>query len=134
MVYKLHKWQDLPEYPHSPAAHLNKPTAININGRTSHCDMLRAGQRKAVSGYAGRVVVAADRPVVDDPTEETWLAPPFPGFLAFRLGLWGEGPVIVPAMLLVSVRTEFALLTIYLDRVAGCGWNCGFAGDTSAKY
>ena len=34
--------------------HLNRPTAISIKGRTSHCDVgLRAGQKKATRGKAG---------------------------------------------------------------------------------
>src|ERR1700678_3541499 len=46
-----HQSVRVPEYPQRPAAHLNKPTTININGRISHCDTeLRAGQRNAASG------------------------------------------------------------------------------------
>lgn len=45
----------VPEYAQSPAAHLNNPTTIKINGKTPHCDTeLRAGQRKAARGYVGR--------------------------------------------------------------------------------
>jgi hypothetical protein len=75
---------DVPEYPQRPAAHLNKPTAIKIIGRISHCDTeLRAGQRKAASGYAGRLEPV--RLAVDGATEETSL--PLLVFLTFRRGL-----------------------------------------------
>jgi hypothetical protein len=76
----------IPEYPQRPAAHLNSPTAIKINGRTSHCDTeLRVGQRKAASGYAGRLELELARPAVDGATEETSL--PLLVFLTFRRGL-----------------------------------------------
>jgi hypothetical protein len=45
---------NLPEYPQRPAAHLKSPTAINIRGRTTHCDVeLRADQSKEAKGYVG---------------------------------------------------------------------------------
>lgn len=43
-----------PEYPHKLAPQRNRPTAMRITGRISHCDVPpRAGQRKATSGNAG---------------------------------------------------------------------------------
>jgi hypothetical protein len=74
----------VPEKPQRPAAHLKRPTAIRINGRISHCDTeLRAGQRKAARGYAGRLVV--ERPALEGATEETSLL--LLVFLTLRRGL-----------------------------------------------
>lgn len=77
--------KNLPEYPHRPAAHLKRPTAININGRISHCDTeARAGQSSEAKGYAG----FKDPERVDETAEEISL-PLF--FLTLRRGLCGEG-------------------------------------------
>lgn len=77
----------LPEYPHSPEAHLKSPATIKIKGRTSHCDEeVRAGQRKAASGNDGVRTRASDR---------VSLSEPLAGFLALRRGLCGEGAAIV---------------------------------------
>lgn len=47
--------KSIPEYPHNPTAHLNKPTTINIRGSITHCDVeLRADQSKDANGYVGR--------------------------------------------------------------------------------
>lgn len=47
-------WFDIPEYPHRPAHHLNRPTTISINGSVTHREVpFRAGQKKATSGKAG---------------------------------------------------------------------------------
>ena len=47
-------WRRLPEYPHSPVHHLNKPTVIKMTGRMTHCEVaLLAGQKKDASGKAG---------------------------------------------------------------------------------
>jgi hypothetical protein len=83
--------QNIPEYPHRPAAHLKRPTAINIKGKISHCETeLRAGQRKAARGYVGLTV--EERPLFVGTAETSLL---FEDFLTFRRGLWGEGPAIV---------------------------------------
>lgn len=90
---ELPSWlRNVPEYPHSPAAQRDRPTAININGKISHRETeLRAGHRKAARGYAGRLLLG--RPVVDGAFEEGSL--PLLVCLTFRRGLWGEGPAIV---------------------------------------
>ena len=76
--------EHVPEYPQSPAAHLKSPTAIKIKGRISHCDTeLRAGQRKAARGYAGRLVLV--RPAEEVVAEDDSL--PLLVFLTFRRGL-----------------------------------------------
>jgi hypothetical protein len=80
----------LPEYPHNPAAHLNSPTAMRINGRISHCDKeLLAGHNRAARGYDGLLEEDA-RP---DPDEDIRGAGsvPFPEPLTFRRGLCGDG-------------------------------------------
>jgi hypothetical protein len=77
--------QNVPEYPQRPAAHLKRPAAININGKTSHWDIeLRAGQRMAARGYAG-LNGGDKRPEPVDGLVEPSL--PFEDFLTFRRGL-----------------------------------------------
>jgi hypothetical protein len=84
----------VPEYPHNPAAHLNSPTAIRINGRISHCDKeLLAGHNKAARGYVG--LLSEDGRTGSRDVREA-CSPPLPELLIFRRGLWGDdaGPAM----------------------------------------
>ena len=44
-----------PEYPHSPAHHLKRPTIMRMRGKMTHCDVVdfRTGQKNEASGKAG---------------------------------------------------------------------------------
>ena len=85
MNISLFPEENLPEYPHSPAAHLKSPATIRINGNTSHCEEApRAGQRKEAKGYVGLVREDGDICLY-----------PFSSFLPFRRGLCGAGPAML---------------------------------------
>jgi hypothetical protein len=85
LLLLLYCWAS-PEYPHSPAAHRNKPTIMRMMGRTSHCeDEPRAGQRKAARGKVGvRTMISGFR------RKGLWEGS-VEGFLVLRRGLRGEG-------------------------------------------
>lgn len=58
---------------------------MRISGSTSHCDAdVLAGQRKAARGKDGALTRVSER-------ERTRLSETWPGLLALRLGLCGEG-------------------------------------------
>lgn len=86
-----------PEYPQRPAAHLNRPTAMRISGRTSHCETEPlVGQRNAARGKEGARTRTSDLDI--------WVPSPSPA-LPLRRGLcWPlEG---VPAIVVWSSRVD----------------------------
>ena len=72
-----------PEYPHSPAHHLNSPTIMSTRGMMTHCEVdFRAGQKKDASGKAGDCLFVFESRTI----ALSLLAPAFVNALCFFLG------------------------------------------------
>lgn len=116
-----HPPKNSPEYPQRPAAHLNRPTAMRISGRTSHCETEPlVGHRNAARGKEGARTRTSDL--------EIWVPSPSPPALPLRRGLcWPlEG---VPAIVAWSSRVDeihtskYCMATTRRDRL--CDWGMG---------